>query len=160
MRIITVSGAHSGVGKTAVVEMLLKKLKGWSCLKVTVLHNGLCPTHRNCGACDKMSSRFSIVSDKKITEEQGKDTWRFKKAGAKKVLWLRAKPTGLKQGLKKAISMFSAECGKGAQGLIIEGTSVLKYLYPDLAIFVKRDNSLLKDSAKAILKKIDLILTL
>ena len=157
---ITVSGAHSDVGKTAVVERLLQELKGWSCLKVTLLHNGSCPTGRNCGACDKMSSIFSIVSDRKITEEQGKDTWRFKKAGAKKVLWLRAKPAGLKQGLKKAISMFSAEGGKGAQGLIIEGTSVLKYLKPDLAILVRKENSVLKPSAQEVLKKIDLVFTM
>lgn len=152
---ITVSGAHSGVGKTTVVERLLEELKGWSCLKVTLLHNGSCPTGRDCGACDKMSSRFSIVSDKKITEERGKDTWRFKKAGAKKVLWLKAKPEGLRQGLKQALFKM-----RRARGIIIEGTSILKYLKPDLAIFVKRDNSLLKDSAKEILKKVDLILTL
>ena len=162
---ITVSGAHSGAGKTAVVERLLQELKGWSCLKVTLLHNGPCPTGRDCGACDKMSSRFSIISNKKTIEVQNKDTWRFKKAGAKKVLWLRAKPRGLKQGLKKAISMFSAEGGfvsgeKDARGLIIEGTSVLKYLQPDLAILVKRRDSILKDSAQEVLKKIDLILTM
>ena len=127
---ITVSGAHSDVGKTTVVERLLKELKGWSCLKVTLLHNGPCPTGRNCGACDKMSSRFSIVSDKKITEERGKDTWRFKKAGAKKVLWLRAEPAGLKQGLKKAISMFSAaggstSCAAGASALGRGGKYIL-----------------------------------
>jgi len=159
MKIITVSGAHSNAGKTRVIERLLEIFKGWSCLKVTTLHKGLCPTGRDCGACGKLSSRFSIVSDKGIIEEPGKDTRRFKEAGAKDVLWLRAKPRGLRQGLKKAISMFSAEGEKGARGLIIEGTSVLKYLHPDLAIFVKRDNSLLKDSAKEVLKKVDLILT-
>jgi molybdopterin-guanine dinucleotide biosynthesis protein len=160
MRIITVSGAYSGAGKTLVVERLLKIFKDWSALKVTLSHNGLCPTGRDCGICEKLTSQFSIISDKKIIKTQGKDTWRFKKAGAKKVLWLKAKPAGLKPGLKKAISMFSAECKKGAQGLIIEGTSVLKYLKPDLAILVRKENSVLKPSAQEVLKKIDLILTM
>lgn len=152
-KIITVSGSNSAVGKTTVAEALLKKLKGWSCLKVTVLHNGSCPTGRDCGACDKLISRFSIISKKTIIEEKGKDTYRFKKAGASKVLWLKAKPQGLRRGLREAISKF-----KGAPGLIIEGTSILKYLNPDLAIFVKKENSILKCSAREVIKKVDLIL--
>ena len=156
MRIITVSGAHSGVGKTTVAEALLKKLKGWSCLKVTVRHNGgFCPTGRDCGVCDTLSSKFCIVSDENIIEEKDKDTQRFKASGAKKVLWLKAKPEGLKQGLKKAIAKF-----KGAKGLIIEGNSALRYIEPDLAIFLKRKNSLLKDSAWPAIKKADLVLNL
>lgn len=173
MKIITISGAHSRVGKTKVAEMLLKRLRGWSALKVTVLHSGSCPIGRDCGVCNKVSSKFSIVSDKETIEEKGKDTQRFKKAGAKEVFWLRAKPEGLKQGLKEAISRF-----KGTRGLIIEGTSVLKYLNPDMAIFVKREHSIFpptlrrgippnvlgerreKDSARAAFKKADLIITL
>ncbi len=155
MKIITVSGSSSGAGKTTVAEFLLKKLKGWSALKVTLTHNGICPVNRDCGACGRLDSKFSIVSDKRTIEEEGKDTQRLKKAGAKQVFWLRAKPEGLKQGLKEVIAKF-----KGTKGINIEGTSILKYLKPDLAIFVKRDNSLLKDSAKEILKKVDLVLAL
>lgn len=151
--------------------MLLKELKGWSGLKVTVLHNGPCPTARDCGACDEIGSKFSIVSDKNIIEEKGKDTQRLKAQGAKEVLWLKAKPEGLKEGLKKAIAKFSAKGGtayggKNPRGIIIEGNSVLKYLKPDLAIFVKRKSSLFparireKKSAKYAFKKADLIITL
>ncbi|OGX41028.1 MAG: hypothetical protein A2984_03740 [Omnitrophica WOR_2 bacterium RIFCSPLOWO2_01_FULL_41_12] len=95
------------------------------------------------------------MSDENIIEEKDKDTQRFKASGAKKVLWLKAKPEGLKQGLKKAIAKF-----KGAKGLIIEGNSALRYIEPDLAIFLKRKNSLLKDSAWPAIKKADLVLTL
>lgn len=154
MRLITVSGAHSGIGKTAVVERLLKTLKGWSCLKVTVLHDGSCPTGRDCGVCDELASKFSIISDKNLIEQDGKDTKRFKDAGAGKVLWLRSKPRHLKEGLTKAISKLNK-----ARGVIVEGTSALKYLKPDLAIFVRRKGSGLKPSAKEAIKKVDLILT-
>ncbi len=154
LKTITISGSHAKVGKTVLAERLFKILKGWSGLKVTLTHNGICPTGKNCGACDELDSEFSIVSDKDRLNEKGKDTQRFKKAGARKVLWLRAKPEGLKKGLKKAVSMF-----KGAKGLIIEGTSVLRYVKPDLAILVKKKNSILKPSAKEIVNKIDLIIT-
>ena len=90
-----------------------------------------------------------------VTEnkQKGKDTSRFKKAGARQVLWLKAHPQGLRQGLKEAISKFSK-----TRGLIIEGTSVLKYLKPDLAILLKREGLAWKPSAKAAIKKIDLVL--
>lgn len=155
MKIITVSGAHSNVGKTAFIERLLKKLKGWSCLKVTVLHKGNCPVGRICSGCEELSSKFVIVHDKTILQEKGKDTQRFKAAGAKEVLWLRSKHHGLKKGIMQALFRF-----KKAKGIIIEGNSVLKYLKPDLAIFVKKKDSVLKPSAKDIINKVDLILTL
>lgn len=157
MKIITVSGAHSGVGKTQVVEMLLRKLKRWSALKITVSYKGACPIGRECGECGKMDSDFLVIGDKDIIDEEGKDTQRFKKAGAEEVLWLRAKPSGLKKGLKSAISRF-----KKAKGLIIEGNSALKYLNPDLAIFVKGrgNNGQKKYFARELIKKVDLIVTL
>lgn len=154
VKIITVSGSSSGVGKTTVAESLLKKLKGWSALKVTVRYNGLCPINRDCGACENLDSKFSIIADKKIIEEEDKDTQRLKKAGAKQVLWLRAKPNGLRPGLKQAIKSM-----EGAKGIIIEGTSILKYLKPDLAIFVRKKDSPFKSSAREVFKKVDLVIT-
>ncbi len=154
--IITVSGAHSGVGKTKVVEILLGALKGWGALKVTVTHReGACPVHKDCHTCDEVVTGFSITKDRKIIETCGKDTARFKQAGAKKVLWLKSKPEALRAGLKKAILLF-----KKAKGLIIESNSALKYIKPDLALLVKNKNSLLKPSAREIINKIDLVVTL
>lgn len=155
MRIITVSGAHSGVGKTKVAELLLKKLKDWSALKITVTHRqGICPVHKDCHTCDELHSDFSVIGNKDIIEAKGKDTQRLKTAGAKEVLWLKSKPEALKKGIHKAISLF-----KNTRGLVIESNSALKYLKPDLAIFVKRKDSILKPSAKKILEKADLAIT-
>lgn len=155
MRIITVSGAHSGVGKTRVAEMLLEKLKDWSALKITLTHQeGACPVHKDCHTCDELHSDFSIISRKDIIDAKGKDTQRLKSAGAKEVLWLKAKPKSLEKGIKKAISLF-----KKTKGLIIESNSALKYLNPDLSIFVRNKDSVLKPSAKEILERIDLTIT-
>jgi molybdopterin-guanine dinucleotide biosynthesis protein len=154
LKTITISGSHANVGKTKLAEKLFKILNGWSGLKVTVMHNGKCPTGRDCGACNELDSEFSIINNKNVLNEKGKDTQRFINAGAKKVLWLKARPHGLRKGLKKAMSML-----KGAHGLIIEGTSVLKYIEPDLAILVKKKGSILKPSAKEMLNKMDLVIT-
>ncbi|HAH21037.1 MAG TPA: hypothetical protein DCL49_09070 [Candidatus Omnitrophica bacterium] len=154
--IITVSGAHSGVGKTKVAEILLRALKGWSALKVTVTHReDKCPARKNCHTCDELKDDFLIISDKKIIEMKGKDTARFKEAGAQKVLWLKSKPQTLGEGLKEAIPLF-----KKTKGLIMESNSALKHLKPDLALFIKNKNSILKPSAREIINKIDLVVTL
>jgi len=131
MKIITVSGAHSGIGKTTLIEYLLDRLKNWSCLKVTVIKNGPCPRKISCGVCEQQRIPFSIISGSRIINQKGKDTQRMKAAGAKKVLWLKARPLGLKEGLKKALERF-----KDSDGVVVEGTSVLKYLKPDLGIFI------------------------
>lgn len=154
-RLVTVSGAHSGAGKTFVIEQLLKVLKGWSCIKVTVSRKGPCPKESNCNICGSLKGDFSIISDKEAIEEKGKDTFRFKMAGAKKVLWLISRPGALSRGIKTTLDKL-----KKSKGIIIEGTSVLKYLNPDMAILVKRNDSELKQSAREILKKIDVVITI
>ncbi len=129
MKTIVVSGEKSGVGKTYIAEKLLNCLQGWSALKVTVTKEGSCPHEKDCGICAGIQEPFDIIKDPDIINQTGKDTSRLKAAGAKEVIWLKAKPEGLKEGLDKALAEFS-ECG----GVIIEGTSVLKFLNPDLNI--------------------------
>lgn len=137
MKIVAVSGSHSGVGKTTFAEYLLRRLKGWSALKVTVIKNGPCPREIPCGVCEEQDAPFSIVSDSKIINQRGKDTQRMKQAGARKVLWLKATASGLKAGIKQALNKL-----KGSSGVVIEGTSILKYLKPDLAIFIDDNNKI------------------
>ncbi len=154
MKTIVVSGSRSRVGKTQLAERLLRLLKSWSALKVTVSKDDSCPHERNCGICSDVREPFYIIKDEAIINEYGKDTARLKNAGAKQVIWLKAKSEGLEEGLSKALSEFS-ECN----GVVIEGTSVLKFIKPDLSILVKDKSSALKPSAEEVIKKVDLILT-
>ena len=131
MRVITVSGNHSGIGKTTLVEHLLRQLRGWSALKVTVIKKGPCPKEIPCGVCDEQKAPYVIIFDPKVINQKGKDTQRMASAGAKKVLWLKATPGGLKDGLKQALRRFRA-----TPGVVIEGTSILKYLKPDFGIYI------------------------
>lgn len=129
VRTIIVSGVKSGVGKTYIAQKLLGYLPGWSALKVTVSKENSCPHERGCGICSKIKEPFYIIKDETIINQAGKDTARLKKAGAKEVIWLKARPEGLKDGLEEALCEFS-DCG----GIVIEGTSVLKFIKPDLNI--------------------------
>lgn len=133
MKIITISAAHSGLGKTTLVEKLLERLKGWSALKVTVIKKGPCPRENPCGVCEDQKAPYVIISDPKMINQEGKDTQRMASAGAKKVLWLKATPAGLNDGLKEALRKFSA-----TPGVVIEGTSILRYLKPDLGIYIAK----------------------
>ncbi|NQT47309.1 MAG: hypothetical protein HQ593_07545 [Candidatus Omnitrophica bacterium] len=155
MKIIVVAGAHSGVGKTLYAEKLLRALPDWAALKVTTVKRGGCPRGESgCEVCAGLKKDFEIVEDKRIIDQAGRDTARLKKAGAKKVIWLKATSKGLKSGLNKAL----AAC-KGLQGIVIEGTSVLKYIKPDLLIFVRGNNRNIRLSAKRVLKKADIVIS-
>ena len=87
MKIITVSGSHSDIGKTTLVEHILRQLNGWSAMKVTVTRTVSCPRGAmTCNICRLQKEPFTLISDKKIINQKNKDTGRMKKAGAKKVL--------------------------------------------------------------------------
>lgn len=136
MKIIVVSGSGSEVGKTFLAEQLLRNLSDWSALKVTVSKEGTCPHQKSCRVCPEIEEPFYIIRDEKIINQPGKDTARLKAAGAKQVIWLKASLKGLKDGLEKALLEF-AHCA----GLVIEGTSVLKFIKPDINIHIlKRGN--------------------
>lgn len=163
MRTIVVSGEKSGVGKTYVAGELLRYLSGagcsdslkglfdkaifklrnckirhWSALKITVSKADGCPHDRSCGVCQKIEKPFYVIKDRAIIDQTGKDTARLKEAGAREVIWLKARPNGLKEGLRKA---FSALDSRG--GVVIEGTSVLKFLKPDLNIHIYSRDSII-----------------
>ena len=86
---------------------------------------------------------FGSVEVKRIIEKKGTDTARLRKAGAKKVIWLKATLKGLKEGLKRSFLEL-----KDSKGLVIEGTSVLRYLKPDLAIYIDDGKTRLRPAAK------------
>ena len=134
MRVVTVSGAHKGVGKTVLAELILHNLSGFAAIKIT------------------MSSVYTSVSDK---EEEimvpEKDTFRMKRSGAEKVVWVRSTERLLLEAMEQALTMI----GK-PKGLLIEGNSILKHLNPTIAFFVI-DSTMeqMKPSRISALKKAD-----
>ncbi len=113
-KIITVSGSHSGIGKTLLAEYLLSLLQDFAAIKVSI------------------EDFFTAVScDDATIMVPGKDTFRLKSSGAKQVVWVRSPEHTLMESMEQASSLL-VDC----TGVLIEGNSILTYINPDIAFFV------------------------
>lgn len=137
MKIVVISGAHKEVGKTALACQILRGFKGYGAIKTTV-----------------SKENISVTSKNEAIEVPGKDTALLKEAGAEKVVLVSSPRKDLGWALKAALGMVS-----GCKGVIIEGTSVLDYIKPDVAILIKAKGKKTKESARRALKKADLIIS-
>ncbi len=117
--IICVTGAHSGSGKTYVGEAIIKGV------------------NVSCGAIKYTPSDLysSLTDEDEAIEQEGKDTDRFRRAGAVNVQWIRSTDDDLEELLGLAIGKM-----QDVQLVIIEGNSPLKFLQPDLHVFVFGDD--------------------
>ena len=135
MRIITVSGAGSGAGKTALTVFLLCSLKGYAAIKVS------------------SSGFFTRVTDSlEVIEEEGKDTALMKKAGASHVVWVQSPPADISESLSMAMSLVG-----DVPGVVIEGNSPLKAIRPDTAYFVIGADGEIKPGADEALSEADVV---
>jgi Ni2+-binding GTPase involved in maturation of urease and hydrogenase len=112
--VITVSGSHSGIGKTLLAESILQVVRDFAAIKITI------------------EDFFTAVSfDDATILMPGKDTCRLKTSGATQVVWVRTPEQHLVETMEQAVSVM-----KSVSGLLIEGNSITTYLEPDLAFFV------------------------
>ncbi len=131
-RIITISGTASNTGKTTLLCQLLRALsvnEPWEAIKMTRGH------YRSCGkdpeACcvsDLLGEQPTVRSGRENTYAFGKDTARYWDAGAANVHWVIATDNQVEAGIKEALSRVKTP------NVLIEGTSLLKFIKPDLAI--------------------------
>ncbi|MBI5741113.1 MAG: hypothetical protein HZA16_10375 [Nitrospirae bacterium] len=137
LKIISVAGAHSGVGKTSLCSILLKDLKGYGAIKFT-----------------KTALYTSVVDDERVLCEPGKDTQVYLESGAERVVWVQS-PGGdeLEEALDIALTRMA-----GLKGVVIEGNSPLRFLRPDLAIFLVQEEGRTKPSAEAAGGRADIII--
>jgi len=166
MKIICITGATSGVGKTTLAEMLLRNLKNWAACKVTACTGGSahrCPRgKKDCGVCSSLKKDYEIKKETVYSNNNAefpfmarskKDTHRLLKAGAKAVLWVKTKPEFLAKSIKRALARL-----KGYSGVIFEGNHALQVLNPDLALMVLSPDGRFKRSALEIKNKVDLFI--
>jgi molybdopterin-guanine dinucleotide biosynthesis protein len=161
MNTICITAAQSKSGKTTLVERLLSRLEGWAACKVTVCSpdgDHRCPRGNDaCGVCTSLDEDYLLEETPTVIEEEGKDTWRYRTAGAAKVIWVKTKPDFLRTAVEEALEKLS-----GYPGVIVEGNHALQVLDPDAAVMVlsgkfgKSGKPSYKPSAKAVLNKIDL----
>lgn len=114
MKVITVSGAQKGVGKTALAEILLSNLPGFAAIKIT------------------MTDLYTSVSeDENDIMSPDTDTYRMRIHGAEKVIWVQSTQDRLRDAMEQALEKI-----RNHKGVLIEGNSMLEFINPTLAFFV------------------------
>jgi hypothetical protein len=135
-KIISVTGAHSKVGKTTLCSIILNKFKGLGAIKFT-----------------KTSLYTSITDNPNIINQKDKDTAIMSEAGAERVVWIQSPSQGLKEALNIALDKMS-----GLKGVVIEGNSPVYFLDPHLIIFIVGQDYQIKTSAVRICRKANIII--
>jgi hypothetical protein len=152
MKIVTVSGTCSEVGKTGLVCDLLARLPGWSAIKVTRGHYRSCGRDPDtCCVSSLLGEEPRVFAARADTEVEGKDTGRYWSAGAADVRWVVVSRGQERAGVARALAEL-----RGHAGVVIEGNTVVEGLQPDLALLVARSGQKeVKVSARRILDRID-----
>ena len=140
IKTITVSGLHSNIGKTLLSQHLLGLIKNTAAIKMTT------------------TDFDTFITDKDdVIMVEGKDTWRLKKSGASKVVWISSTEENTLDSFKTTLSLVTEY-----QKILVEGNSILKYLKPDLSFFICDakiiDYANVKPSRKIALSKTDIII--
>jgi len=136
--LLSITGAHSGCGKTYLAEIVLKNITiSWGAVKYT-------PT----------DLYASLIDDPVTLSEQGKDTARYLAAGAQSVLWVSSAAEDLDEILSIALDRLS-HC----RGILVEGNGPALRFSSNATIFVFGDDpDDIKPSGRAVLEKADYIL--
>ncbi len=147
--IVAVGGFTSDTGKTTLVCELISRLKGWEAIKVSRGH------YRSCGRDPKACCISPLLGEEPVvrsgraeTYTAGKDTGRFWDAGASNVHWAIVTDGQVGEGVRAALGRVRAE------GVLVEGNSILRHLEPDFFLMVARPDLLkIKPTARRALKK-------
>jgi hypothetical protein len=156
VKTICITAAYSKLGKTALAERLIPRLKGWGVCKMTacISHkNKKCPRGQEdtCGICDSLEADYEIEDTDEIIRKPHTDTGRYARAGASRIIWIKSRPEFIGDALQQAVLKFA-----GCPGIIFEGNHVLDHYSPDLAVMIVSKTGKFKDSATAVRNKVDL----
>lgn len=132
MALVVVGGHTRSVGKTSVVAGLIAALPEyhWTALKITQFGHGICSADGKPCDCDTGDDHFRALSDERDRSGQT-DTSRFLVAGADRSIWVRTR-----QGrLSEAIPDIQRKIA-GAENVIMESNSIIRFLRPDIYLTV------------------------
>jgi molybdopterin-guanine dinucleotide biosynthesis protein len=131
MKLVMVGGHTRNIGKTSVVEGIIRALPefNWTAAKITQFGHGVCSVNGEACGCAVSEHQFSITEERQQTT--GTDTARFLAAGARRSLWVRTK-----QGeLFTALPAFKQKIA-GDGFVIVESNSLRKFMNPALYLQV------------------------
>jgi hypothetical protein len=131
MKLVMVGGHTRNIGKTSVVEGIIRALPdlNWTAVKITQFGHGMCSINGESCGCAVSEHQFSITEERgRVT---GTDTARFLAAGARRSLWVRTK-----QGeLFTALPNFKKKI-EGDEFVIVESNSLRRFMNPEIYLQV------------------------
>ncbi|HZQ70485.1 MAG TPA: hypothetical protein VFA68_18300 [Terriglobales bacterium] len=153
MATVVVGGHTRNVGKTSVVAGLIAALPEyqWTALKITQFGHGMCSADGEPCHCATDEHVWGMIEE---VDRSGKsDTSRFLCAGAKRVWWVRSQQGKLAEAMPAIRRKL-----EGAENVIIESNSILKFVKPDLYLTVLDPRTKdFKNSAQEFLDRADAV---
>lgn len=154
MAILVIGGHSRSVGKTSVVAGVISALREfpWTALKVTQYGHGVCSANGEACDCATDDHSWAITEEKNVAGDS--DTSRFLVAGASKVWWVRTQQGRLAEAMPALRQRLA-----GAENIIIESNSILKFLRPDLYLTILDPATAdFKDTAREFLDRADAVI--
>jgi hypothetical protein len=134
LALVSVSGACSRSGKTALAVTLLQALPAGraAAVKFTTTEDVFerCPRGTPCIVCD-IDVPFRIVSDARTLGQPGTDTDRLGRAGARRVVWAIARTSAVRPAWAAVRAMVG-----DVEVTVMEGSSIVPVAKPALSVFV------------------------
>lgn len=131
MKMVMIGGHTRNIGKTSVVEGIIRAMPemNWTAVKITQFGHGVCSINGEACDCAVTEHLFSISEERK--KDSGTDTARFFAAGARRSLWVRTR-----QGeLFTALAALRKEI-ESDEFVIVESNSLRKFIRPTLYLQV------------------------
>ncbi len=131
MAVVVVGGHTRNIGKTSVVAGLIAAMPEfcWTAVKITQYGHGICSA--NGEACDCATADHTIAVSEERDRASGTDSSRYLAAGAAHSFWVRTQQGELHEAMPRVRKLIA-----GAENVILESNSVLRFLKPDLALSV------------------------
>jgi hypothetical protein len=156
--LISIAGATSRAGKTALAEAVLRALPEGSAaaVKFTTTEDVFerCPRGSRCVVCN-IDVPYRIVDDARVLGEPHTDTRRLAEAGARNVVWAIARAKSVAPAWQAVVKRLG-----GASIVVMEGSTIVETARPDLLIFVAHpflSPERWKPTSAALLARADLV---
>jgi molybdopterin-guanine dinucleotide biosynthesis protein len=125
MKLVMVGGHTRNIGKTSVVEGIIRATPefNWTAGKITQFGHGVCSVNGETCGCAVSEHQFSITEERH--RDTGTDTARFLAAGAARSLWVRTKQGELFTALPALRKQIEAD-----EFVIVESNSLRRFMNP------------------------------
>lgn len=131
MKLVMIGGQTRNIGKTSVVEGIIRATAelNWTAVKVTQFGHGVCTGDCESCSCANNVDQFSITEE--LDGDTGSDTSRFLAAGARRSLWVRTRQGELHTALPSFKNTIQDD-----DFVIVESNSLRRYIKPDVYLQV------------------------